>query len=300
MPQILVETANYRLPYSKGILTRSLTRAGLNPKDAYEIAHRIEKDLEKMDRKIISGEELQRIVYNMLLREKGESVARKYQDWQEISHLKEPIIILIGGATGVGKSTIAAEIAHKIGIRHVVGTDTIREVMRRILSEDLVPTLHKSTYTAWEALDTPVPPRHSKIILGFEEHAKTVAVGIKAVIERALVEGISLVVEGAHIVPGYLTEYLHHPNVTMAVITLDDVEAHKERLYARSRETQTRRGAETYIKSLAHIRSLHQSIVEQAKLYQVPIIKNTSMEESVEQLSKLVIQNMAKLLRKAG
>ena len=48
--------------------------------------------------------------------------------------LDVPVVILIGGATGVGKSTIATQLAARLGIVRVVATDAIREVMRAMLS----------------------------------------------------------------------------------------------------------------------------------------------------------------------
>jgi len=36
--------------------------------------------------------------------------------------------VLIGGTTGTGKSTVASEVAHRLGITRVTSTDFIREV----------------------------------------------------------------------------------------------------------------------------------------------------------------------------
>ena len=115
-----------------------------------------------------------------------------------------PLVILIGGSTGVGKSTIATQLAARLGIVRVVATDAIREVMRSMLSSELMPTLHTSSFHADQALREPPGTTSDALLLGFREQTAAVAVGINALIERAATEGTSIVIEGAHIVPGFL------------------------------------------------------------------------------------------------
>ena len=52
------------------------------------------------------------------------------------------------GDRGSGKSTIATQLAARLGIVRVVATDAIREVMRSMLSPELMPTLHTSSFQA--------------------------------------------------------------------------------------------------------------------------------------------------------
>ena len=57
---------------------------------------------------------------------------------------------------------------------------------------------------------------------------------MEAVIERALTEGISIIIEGVHIVPGFICpDLMEKGNVLMFTLTLDDEEIHKNRLYSR-------------------------------------------------------------------
>ena len=72
----------------------------------------------------------------------GERYAKNFLRWREVERLDVPLVILIGGTTGVGKSTIATQLAARLGIVRVVATDAIREVMRSMLSSELMPTLH--------------------------------------------------------------------------------------------------------------------------------------------------------------
>ena len=46
----------------------------------------------------------------------------------------------------------------------------------------------------------------------------TVSVGVDAVIERAIKEGISIVIEGVHIVPGFIREDLVAPEIMLTCL----------------------------------------------------------------------------------
>jgi 2-phosphoglycerate kinase len=113
----------------------------------------------------------------------------------------EPVVVLIGGATGVGTSTLAADVARRLNIQSVIGTDSIREVLRRAISPDLLPLLHKSSYEI-KREDVRVPIEEEETVLfGFRQQASQVAVGVEAIVDRGLKEGTNLVVEGVHLAP---------------------------------------------------------------------------------------------------
>lgn len=114
--------------------------------------------------------------------------------------------------------------------------------MRKIVSKELIPTIYESSYTAYRSLRIPPPPELDEVLIGFRDHVDTVSVGVDAVIERALKEGISIVIEGVHIVPGFIREDLvARHNVNMYVLTLPDEEVHKGRFYSRCRQLWARR-----------------------------------------------------------
>ena len=51
-----------------------------------------------------------------------------------------PLVLLVGGATGTGKSTITTEVAHRLGITRVTSTDFVRQTMRAFFSEAFMPS----------------------------------------------------------------------------------------------------------------------------------------------------------------
>ena len=147
---------------------------------------------------------VRRTTERILEREVGTEYVDIYRKWQSLGNLDRPIIILMGGATGVGKSTVATMLAARFGITRQVSTDVIREVMRSLFAQELMPALYSSSFNAFEALRIPLPRTTDKVIVGFLEQAAMVWVGIRALIERAILERTNFIVEGAHVVPGII------------------------------------------------------------------------------------------------
>ena len=283
-----VNGKKYTEPFSKGVLSRSLTRAEVGPNKAYSMAAVIESQLKENNVSIITVEDLVEYIVKEL-RKEDPRIAEKYINWRNIRRRKDPLIILIGGASGVGTSSIAFEIANRLGIKNMVSTDMIREVMRKIVSKELSPVIHESSYTAFNVLRVPPPPEYDAVIAGYKNHVETVSVGVDAVIERALTEGISIIIEGVHIVPGFIRkDLMEKDNVLMFTLTLSDEEMHKGRFYSRCRQAWARRPLQRYMENFPAIRKTQEYIVSQAKIYDVPIIENIDVITTIDSIIKYI------------
>ena len=60
-------------------------------------------------------------------------------------------LLVITGASGVGKSTLSARIAASLEFDKVVATDTIRETLRTQISQNENPALHRSSFQPGES-----------------------------------------------------------------------------------------------------------------------------------------------------
>src|SRR5438067_10620904 len=145
---ILVTDEQHQLPYSKGLMASSIMATGLAPARAFAVAEVIEERLEDAGRTSISESELTNLALAVLREEMGDRYAESFAKWQTVNRLEVPLVILLGGATGVGKSTIATMLAIRLGITRVITTDAIRVVMRWLFTEDIFPTLHASSFHA--------------------------------------------------------------------------------------------------------------------------------------------------------
>lgn len=272
----------YTEPFSKGILSRSLIRAEMDPSKSYALANKIESDLMENEITSISIEDLvDRIVE--LLEEENPLLAENYLNWRKIRNTDQPLIILIGGVSGVGTSSISYEISRKLGIKSMINTDMIREVMRKIVSKELSPVIHESSFVAHKALRVSPPPEFDHVLVGFKDHVATVSVGVEAVIERALTEGISIIIEGVHIVPGFIREDLmEKDNVLMFTLTLSDEEIHKNRLYSRCRDGWGHRPLQKYLDNFDSIRRIQKYFADQSEKEGVPNIDNMDRLSTID------------------
>ncbi len=276
-----VEGKLYKEPFSKGILSRSLNVADIGFERAYEMASEIEADLIKDDINEISSADLAQVVFNYL-KNVDPSIAKKYKNWRSLRSSKKPLIILIGGASGVGTSSMAFELANRLRLKNLISTDMIREVMRKIVSKELSPVIHKSSFDAYESIRTP-SIRIDSVIEGFISHVDVVNVGIEAIIERSAKEGISTIIEGVHIVPGFIRkDLMENNNIIIFTLTVDDEESHKQRFYSRCRQPWVKRSLEKYMENFGTIRKTQKFLVEQAKIHDSRIINNVDINETID------------------
>lgn len=276
-----VDGKKYSEPFSKGILSRSLNVADLGIERAHIIASDIEAELIRNNVTEISNEELAMVVLNHLKTINSE-IANKYMNWRSLRASKKPLIILIGGASGVGTSSMAFELANRLRLKNLISTDMIREVMRKIVSKELSPVIHKSSFDAYESVRTP-SIRIDSVIEGYISHVDVVNVGVEAIIERSVKEGISTIIEGVHVVPGFIKdELLENNNIIIFTLTVDDEEAHKQRFYARCRQPWVKRSLERYMENFDRIRKIQRFLVEQAKIHDAHIVNNVDINETID------------------
>ncbi|MDL2246399.1 2-phosphoglycerate kinase [Methanobrevibacter sp. OttesenSCG-928-K11] len=281
----------YTEPFSKGILARSLTTAELGSNKAYNLASYIESQLIEDNISLINIEDLVDIIIKELNKE-DPAVAKKYINWRLIRKSKEPLIILIGGASGVGTSSIAFELANRLGIKTMISTDMIREVMRKIVSKELSPVIHESSFNAYKGMRVLPPGDLDKVLAGFINHVDTVSVGIDGVIERALKEGISIVIEGVHLVPGIIKqELVDRENVILFTLNVPDEEMHKGRFYSRCREMWASRPLQLYLDNFISIRRTQKYIIDQAEKYDSKLIENIDVIKTIDIMISFIIEN---------
>ncbi len=287
---IVISDKKHGLPFSKGLMAQSFTATGLSPIRAYAAAQKVEDQLREGGEVNVPVKRLREVATEVLVESAGDDYARRYRRLRDISHLDKPIVILIGGTTGVGKSTIATEVAHRLGITRIVSTDSIREVMRGIFSRDLMPAVYESSFDAWRALRVPVPKGANPVIVGFREQTAVVSTAIEALIERAIRERESMVIEGVHLVPGYLdASAFKDAWVVELVIAVDDDEAHLSHFFIREVQTDGTRPMEKYRDNFATIRQLGRYIEGLAKDHDIPVIVSHQLDRTVAEVLEHIV-----------
>lgn len=287
---ITLSDKKHGLPFSKGLLAQSFMATGIGPGKAYTIATAIQSDLRDRGELSISMQRLRALSTDHLERMAGGEYAARYRKLYELSKLDKPLIILIGGTTGVGKSTIATEVAHRLGITRVVSTDSIREVMRGIFTKDLMPAIYESAFNAWRGLRVPVPHGANPVIVGFREQTAVVTTGVKALIDRSVIEGDSLVLEGVHLVPGYIEpRQFRNARVVQLVITVEDEDAHRSHFYIREVQTDGTRPFERYRANFGSIRLLGDYVEDLAREHGTPVIVSHQLDKTIADVIEHIV-----------
>ena len=275
-------------PFSKGLMARALVAVGVPAVRAYELARRVDGDLAQRGEQTVDLARLEELAVEILGDDDGVAAVRRLRRYADLQELDLPVILLIGGSTGTGKSTVATEAAYRLGITRVTSTDFVRQTMRAFFSEEFMPSIHYSSFEAAAALRQP-DQAEDPVIAGFLEQARNVLVGVRASIERALQEGWSMVLEGVHLVPGMLPR-IEGALVAQCVLAIDDPEVHSSNFMIRDAGSNGLRPHSKYVDRLDDIRRIQDHIVSRARRHGVPVIENGEIEGAIRQVIELVLE----------
>jgi 2-phosphoglycerate kinase len=297
----ILDEEHHRVPFSKGLTANAIMASGLAPGKAYSVASNIEEYLIGQGRLEIQAKELRRIIYDVLMREIGEHYAANYWRYVSFSSLNKPLVVLMGGSTGVGKSTVATMLATRLSIVRIVSTDAVREVMRAFFSQSLMPAIHTSSFDAENALIHPLPPDIDPVVAGFREQTQSVLVGVRAIINRALKEGTHIIIEGAHIVPGFITpEQFPEAFIVPLVVMVKDEKLHRSHFYIREVETQGTRPFQRYISHFENIRKIQDYIVQMAEKVGVKTVECVDLDSTLSEVVDYIINAAYGMASKEG
>jgi len=284
----LVLKRDRAFPYSKGLMAQSLMASGMPPDRAYRIARILEAELRRGEQRLVTSEDLRQRAIDALAREEGPEAVERYRRWHELRHLDRPLIVLIGGAPGTGKSTVATEVAHRLGITRIVSSDVVRQVMRGLIAPQVLPHIHTSSFAAGRAL--PPGTADDDTVAGFLQQADTVGVGLRSVVERAVCERYPLVLEGVHVVPGSsLLPDGGAATVIEVLVAVERVEAHQSHFEVRAEDTGNRRPLERYMAAFDDIRRIQDHLVRRAVAAGVPVVESGHLDGAVRKILDLTI-----------
>lgn len=276
---------------------QSLESTGLTIEQAKDVSKIFVKALEETGKVDIESNEIGHRTYHILKRHLGKEAAQRYLIWIDYVRSGRPLIMLLGGTTGCGKSTVATDVAHRLGIIRTQSTDMLREVMRMMIPERLLPTLHTSSFNAWQQLPghSHDQPTEELIIMGYNHQAELVSVPCEAVIQRALRERVSLILEGIHVSP----TFLHRMNqgkdavivpIMLAVLKQDQL---MQRLQGRGITAPDRAGSQ-YLSHFEQIWELQSHLLSEADKAGVDIITNDDKETTSVRVMHAINKVLAK------
>jgi 2-phosphoglycerate kinase len=279
--------------FSRGRHERYLQASGVKHDKAEQTTDLIYDHLLAAGVSSVSTSQLGYLTYLCLKQEISKKAAKRYLLWSEYQRSGRPLLLMICGTVGTGKSTVATEIAHLLDIVRIQSTDMLREVMRNLMPKRLLPVLHASSFNAWKALpiqDAGKRDREQLVADGYRSQAKLLSIPCEAVLQRAVEESVPIILEGVHAHPELLERVASKESdaitvhVTLAVLKTKEL---KSRLRGRGAEVPRRR-AKRYLNKFESVWSLQSFLLSEADRFDVPIITNHDKEKAIIEVIRQV------------
>ncbi len=283
-------------PFSTGVLARHLEGCGIRSEVAARGAALVHASLREQGVNQVGRKELRQVVYATLKSGGFKDAGNRFLSRCHFNDSGEPLIILLGGATGTGKSTLATRLAYLLDIVRTQSTDMMREIIRCYLVPHVAPTLGYSSFDAWRGLpqvEGSAASAQDPVIAGFLAQFGTVRVALEATIVRAVKERTDLIVDGVHVMPTYLdlAELRTKSVLVPLVLAVTTRKRLDEQFKRRSREAPDR-DSDRHREMLSEIWTLQTFMVDQAQKADIPVLVNWDMNETVGQVMDEVMRRI--------
>ncbi len=274
-------------------LLRFALTAGLTPQDALDLSREVEASLLLPESTDLDEAQAEALLLRILTERFGERAARRFGLTASIRGTTRPLVVLIGGATGTGKSTLATELAFRLGISHVTSTDMLREAMRAVLPREVVPGLHDHSFRGMVLGGQALSDPRERVLVGFRQQSEQVAVAVRAVIRRAAREATSLVIEGTHLRPPFHRYLSADADVVVAglVLAVPEARSHKRRFPQRALR-QPSRAVEDYLDSFQAVRWIQDDLLSAADRHRALVVSNEDVADAVDQVIEVLSRSV--------
>jgi len=297
---ILVRSSGQTTPFSVGILSHSLIACAIPERVARKGAHRVFATLRNGGYTEIDHKTLRRLTHRCLREHCSQEAADRYLSWRMFERSGKPLIVLIGGATGTGKSTVTSEVAYRTGIARLQSTDMMREIIRAYLTSQAVPTLGYSSFEAWRGIQAPTEGKDGSVenplVAGFLAQFTTIKPAIEKAVARAVTEGVDMIIEGVHVLPMHLN--LRDAGEKAILVPLMLATLKKDllgkQIKKRCRENAERKSSR-YFEKLDDIWEMQSYLLSEADTHGVPIIANRNVYATVVEVLDLIGQEVEKM-----
>lgn len=221
-------------------------------------------------------------------------IIREYRTLVETGLQKLPIIPIIAGIPGAGKTTIAKELSTALNIGLVIGGDALRSTLRSIIPKDDDEVLHSSVYDTWKFFGN---YSEENLISGYKSQAKIMNFSIqKMIADRGLRDGESMIIEYLHFLPAQIhAELLAHPSIILIILQISDKELLKNRIKLRTKYSHLRNPGERLITEIDKYFQIQEYLCSEATKYKLQIVNVNDFVEGFESILDYILKRIKSL-----
>ncbi len=197
---------------------------------------------------------------------------------------RKPVILLVGGIPGVGKSSISGYIARNLGIDVVLSGDYLREFARPLLAEKESKIIGVSVYEAWKLFGK---EDRDTITRGFLSQGEILNKGLNAVLSRAIKNGEPLIVESLYFIPSQIEPEILK-EITALYIHISSKEINSQRLLERGKYTHFNSPGKRLSDQLDRYRVMMDYSLEECRKFGLRAFDNLNYTDTREQILQYV------------
>ena len=197
-------------------------------------------------------------------------------------------IIFIGAGAATGKSTLAWQLAQLFGVRNVISTDMIRQIIR---NENNTPSLiNAETWNAWQHIET--HKKDESLYDGLKAQAKVLEPKFISLIKHLLSKGMPTIIEGIHILPDSTNIYNMIPENRHVIFFVDMPEKRIIENYEDRMHSTHMRDKKEGFSSIGDRILLHKRIIQHAKNDNMPVIYGENWVDIIESASNIIMKQI--------
>lgn len=191
------------------------------------------------------------------------------------------MLLLIGGAPGIGKSTVAHQVAQELGMLRLIDMDVIRDLMRIQSREQDDPMLFRNALNGWE-LHGPFGAK--TVLAGFQAHIGPMVGAATRLLDGYMRIGKNAIFHGVPLVPSQFARY-RNLGVQLAVLAARNEDEYCKRF---SDHAKGRAGRFPATERVEAGWILHQHLVSDAEANGVPVIAEATAAKAASVLLKRI------------
>jgi len=289
------------IPYPLDVLFGKLRLVGLSKEDSHEVFLKIKNELLNLD-EVPTESRIFEIMETLLEINHQDSVKKfqtllKYEQLRRTDTNIPPIILILAGASATGKSMLAIRMIENLSSTRMTSTDTIRQILRNVVSHTMFPELFCHTYQAHRYRQSG-PEDLDNVVQGFIAQCELIIPTIVKAVARISDEGANAIIEGVHILPGVIAPSFN-PGVIEIVIN-PSVDDHKSMFMTKHSAGALRTvSSDEVTREFEYIaaRKIQDYILQQARQNNVRIIELSDYDKAEMDICNVVIETIFQILK---